>query len=649
MLTRLPIAERSGQAQARRLSFKSVPTPVRIPMRPPATSPDANQPLTVRQAEQFRTAIQELQAGRRERALELAQRLVGNAALAADAQQLLAMCASECGLAEVAEAAFGRALTLAPGSPVISLNYATWLRRRARLREAVLVLARASETAPVRIQQGLFSLELRKFPDAVQALRRAVVLQPDSVLAWHGLGNALRALDDLPSAEAAFREAIRLAPEYLPARVNLGAVQRLQGHLDEAMSTLRQAAELSPPAPDLQDAINGLLADLGRADEALAGARRLSRSHPEFPQGHETLANLLWEHGEWLSPGEDPLASFANAVRLHPAHRPLRDRYVHLLLAAKRASDALPLIEEALRSERDDPLLLWQAATAFDELAVTEQAAKLYARAHRLFGDANTDFLNAYARHAFKARRFERAQACANAALARDPDNQEAWAHLGTAWRLAGDSREHWLCDYEHLVGLVAVTPPAQFRSLDEFLLAIAHELDALHSASREPVRQSLRHGSQTSGRLFGRPSPVLAAAQAALTAAIDRWLDGLPEDLQHPFLARKKRSVRMVGSWSVKLRSSGWHSNHIHPLGWMSSAFYVSLPGSIGEESGDQAGWIQFGQPLEDLGLELEPRKMVQPRPGHVALFPSYFWHGTVPFRDSEPRLTVAFDMQPI
>ena len=81
-----------------------------------------------------------------------------------------------------------------------------------------------------------------------------------------------------------------------------------------------------------------------------------------------------------------------------------------------------------------------------------------------------------------------------------------------------------------------------------------------------------------------------------------------------------------------------------------MSSAFHVSLPGSaVGSGSQAEGGWLQFGMPLEDLGLGLCPRRVIQPKPGHVALFPSYMWHGTVPFEAPEDRLTIAFDMQPL
>lgn len=80
-----------------------------------------------------------------------------------------------------------------------------------------------------------------------------------------------------------------------------------------------------------------------------------------------------------------------------------------------------------------------------------------------------------------------------------------------------------------------------------------------------------------------------------------------------------------------------------------MSSAFYVALPPSVdAADSGDDAGCLQLGQPPVELGLELPARRILRPKAGLLALFPSYLWHGTVPFSDGQPRMTIAFDMSP-
>jgi hypothetical protein len=41
-----------------------------------------------------------------------------------------------------------------------------------------------------------------------------------------------------------------------------------------------------------------------------------------------------------------------------------------------------------------------------------------------------------------------------------------------------------------------------------------------------------------------------------------------------------------------------------------------------------------------------LPPEHLVKPEPGLLVLFPSYMWHGTVPFASEQKRLTCAFDI---
>lgn len=554
------------------------------------------QPLNPAQAQRFKQALGLLQSGQRAQALSIAEALTQQAAQAIDAWQLLGMCLADDGRQAEANAAFERALALLPGNATVSRNYGISLARH---------------------------------------------------------GKALRAQDRLEAAEPVLRKALALSPEQASAWVDLGAVLRLLGRIDEALSAYRQAEELlrrrGVDAPELQDAINGVLADAGRTAEALAGARRLVARHPGHAPAHETLGNLLWENGATLAPGEDPLDALRAAARAQPDNRALQLAFVRMLVATKNADEAIALLTPLRRCEPGNAMLDWFAADALDTLQQHEQATPLYAAAARGELGVLPEFLNAHARHAFRTERFDLAARCAEKAVRLDPHNQEGWSHLGTAWRLAGDEREHWLFDYEKLVGYVEIAPPPGFNDLPAFLHALAATLDAMHGATREPVNQSVRGGTQTAGQLFGRSDAVIDAAQAALSNAVETWLATMPVDPTHPFLSRRRREVRFAGSWSVKLRSSGHHSNHIHTKGWASSAFYVALPGSVlASDATSCAGWIQFGQPLESLGLDLPPRRLIQPRPGHLALFPSYMWHGTVPFDDPESRLTIAFDVQP-
>jgi hypothetical protein len=79
-----------------------------------------------------------------------------------------------------------------------------------------------------------------------------------------------------------------------------------------------------------------------------------------------------------------------------------------------------------------------------------------------------------------------------------------------------------------------------------------------------------------------------------------------------------------------------------------MSSALYVALPDTIGTSEDSAEGWLELGKPPHDLGLDLEPLTLVEPKVGRLALFPSILWHGTRPFPAGE-RLTIAFDIKAV
>ena len=54
----------------------------------------------------------------------------------------------------------------------------------------------------------------------------------------------------------------------------------------------------------------------------------------------------------------------------------------------------------------------------------------------------------------------------------------------------------------------------------------------------------------------------------------------------------------------------------------------------------------LTFGEAkAPNFPVDLPPFRTVEPKPGRLALFPSYMWHGTRPFGEGE-RLTVAFDV---
>jgi hypothetical protein len=230
------------------------------------------------------------------------------------------------------------------------------------------------------------------------------------------------------------------------------------------------------------------------------------------------------------------------------------------------------------------------------------------------------------------------------------PLDQSGWAYLTIIWRMLGDAREHWLADYHRLVMPIAVPTPEGYGGDAAFLDQLAETVTTRHNMRAHPAEQSLRGGTQTRSNLFEANAPILRDLAHAISLSVERELSKLPVDARHPFLGRLTGTTTYAGSWSVRLRDQGFHINHIHPSGWLSSAYYVSLPLEImGEANSLPAGALAFGVPDDALGITLAPRRIERPEPGKLVIFPSYLWHGTIPFRSETPRLTIAFDALPV
>jgi hypothetical protein len=238
----------------------------------------------------------------------------------------------------------------------------------------------------------------------------------------------------------------------------------------------------------------------------------------------------------------------------------------------------------------------------------------------------------------------KKAEAHALRATELAPLDQFGWSYLTIIWRLLGDPREAWLADYDRLVTTVDLDPEDQAEAAAWFT-PLRASVEQLHTTVAHPAEQSLRGGTQTRGNIFEKRNPDMRGFADHVRQAVESMLPRLPLDETHPFLRRNIGKIKFAGSWSVKLASSGFHTNHIHQSGWLSSAFYLTLPPEVGTS---QAGALTFGVPDAAFGLDLEPRRVEIPRAGRLVLFPSYFWHGTVPFESQSHRLTMAFDAVP-
>lgn len=431
---------------------------------------------------------------------------------------------------------------------------------------------------------------------------------------------------------AALQQQVNSNPADRIARHNLAVELRKCGQAEQALAQIERTWAEGLRLPETATMRGHLLADAGRFDEALAAYREAVRVKPELVEAHAAMASLLPQLGR----GSEALDSLRDALKRAPQAGILWLEAMALARGHMAWDQLLDWAEAAEQRFGADTMVTAFAANALSGLNRDDEALARM--------DAALAIEPTYTPgHAIRAHIFLRkgdpaaAAEAAEQATRLSARDQSAWALLSIAWRLLGDEREHWLCDYDNLVMPIDI-------GLDEDLPAV---LEALHRVGAHPADQSLRGGTQTRGNLFEANDPVIHALAQVTKAAIEERIGQLTPDESHPFLSRITGKICFPTSWSVRLAASGFHVSHIHPAGWLSSAYYASLPPEVA--AGEGQGALAFGVPDAALGLDLAPRRVVEPREGQLVLFPSYLWHGTTPFESSAPRLTVAFDALPV
>lgn len=544
----------------------------------------------------------------------------------------------------------------------------------------------------------------RRFAEARILLEPAVLKRPDSGPARQLLGAALRFLGEADAAERELRAALAIDPNSQTAATELA-------RLFNALGRFEDAVEISTTASAAQRPSEGLLAERARAfhaldqmDDRLVERERIVALYPGKASSHHNLAAALGDAGHaeqaeaaaqqtfalggdapetWLvlaralqsqNRFDEAEAAFAQAVRRRAGYTDaLRD---HAQLIWMRTGDLekalaplnelpsgaeaprLQVIKARLFEAAGDPrggydLLTREAATdpeiqitaAHLALGFDPSIALAHAQRAEILAPGADGIQRKLIDVLLAVGRAEEALTRIETRLTLHPLDQGLIAAQWMAWRASGDPRADALYDYDAFVLAQTIDTPAGWRRLDDFLADLSSTLKALHQLQAHPLDQSLRHGTQTSVNLLKSDDAVIRAFIEAIDDPIRRYMAFIGAGSDR-LRARNTQNYRLKGMWSVKLLRTGFHVNHVHPMGWLSSACYIEVPDNLDETR--REGWIKFGEPGIPTSMPMDPEHFVRPSPGRLVMFPSYMWHGTVPFSTAGSRVTLAFDVVP-
>jgi tetratricopeptide (TPR) repeat protein len=442
----------------------------------------------------------------------------------------------------------------------------------------------------------------------IELLQKALEIRPRSVPALNGLAVLSLRAGLLEAAKGACQRCLAVDPLNLVAFFTLGQIADAAGRPADAAAAYSRACEINPGFTNALAPLAFALQKLGRTEEAAAAYRRVPAGDKSEFTAQFNLGLLL--QGEGKLP--EAAAAFARAAAVNPADLAPLFQLGAVHYAGGRYDEAIDCYRRLLLQKPDMAgahgnlaKALWATDDAPGALAVCDDGLR------QRPGDT--------AIIAFKA------------ALLQETGQGDAARRL---------------VDFDRLLRPVRIVAPAGYASIAEFNAAMGAFALQHPTLVYEPRNHATKNGRHT-GELMTQPKgPVIAFAES-VKAAVARYMQEVPPDPAHPFAAHPPARWRL-SAWAVVMEGQGHQTPHIHPQAWLSGVYYASVPPDIAD-GGGKAGWIEFGEPLPEYRFKEPPElRIIKPEEGLMLLFPSYFFHRTLPFSATGTRISIAFDVVP-
>ena len=422
------------------------------------------------------------------------------------------------------------------------------------------------------------------------------------------------------------------------------------GRFAEALRVCRKLLAAAPGRPDIHGFAGMAALKAGDDAEAVEQYRRAVALRPDYAEAHYNLGNALKN----LDRLDDAAQAYRTAAGIRPdlgqPHHNLGsvlqslERYEDAAAAYRRALEIMP---EAAESQRNLGMVLQRLGRVDEAEAAFRRAIDIKPDWFLLYNNLVTALLEKNEPAA--------AVAACDEWLAHAPGDTEALAFKCVALNEAGDQdRLGELLDFDRFVHTTRVEPPPGYDGLAGFNAALATHVCS-HPTLKVPPEDDPRYHHprlQITNELLVEPKGPIADLEQAIHGAIEDYRRAVSAGPEHPFLAAWPARWRLT-SWSVVLDGQGNLVPHIHMDGYLGGVYYVELPDVVdaGEDDDDgrRPGWFELGRsPLELQKVAAPQVRAIKPEEGLMLLFPSYFYHGTVPFESAQRRISIAFDVVP-
>ena len=533
-----------------------------------------------------------------------------------------------------------------------SINLALCLERLERWQESDEIYERAlsadSSNVTLLVNYGNFLRKQNKLPEAGEYYEKALALQPTS-LAFKNYAHLKSQMKDFEASRELYLKA-RTDQNQHEINAFIGNTYFQQEQYEVA---LKHYLEVLNQAPNYPSAIAGQirsLAKLDKSEEAITLAESALANTEQSDvvlDAYATVASqsndfeLLNKVAEFIKSrkGENLTPTQLDTLAIMLVKTGQYDEAINHRLAIKQASpddkENTKLLADAYFMKGDYASAVTHLEGLVDDQEGNQEGNQAEEDAE-VFRQLGINYLH--------VKEFVLAEAHLQRSLAIDSGDQRTLAFLIVAKQALGKQDEVVkLQSFETFVYTTILAPENEFSSTHKFNETLEQEIKHHSSLLWEPRGLATVGGFMTAN-LADINDGAMGEFNRQLNNNIEKFYAQLENNEAHPFLREAPKSFK-VHSWAVVLNQGGYVSSHIHEESWLSGVYYLKLP-DISDDSHE--GWLEFGEPHDSSPVRFpEQNYYVKPEEGKLVLFPSYYFHRTIPYSADKERICIAFDVE--
>ena len=449
---------------------------------------------------------------------------------------------------------------------------------------------------------------------------------PKSAILLNIQGAVLKSLGQLDLSIETYNKALEIKPDYVEAYYNIGVTLQEQVKLEDAIDYYNRALAIKPDYADAYNNVGNILQQQGRVEEAVFAYNKALSVQPHYAEIHNNIGIMLKERG-----------NLAHAIEAFKRALAIKPRYAEALSNVGNAYKEQGKLQDAVRSFKE-ALAVQPDSTAIFNLALTLYQAHQYDEAIMYFRKDPSSKSRTYLLRCFyHLNRQSDFYAQLSDLINCGENNAVIGSYISRSQIRYGFEKSNPFCNEPLRYAMkIDLTELCDFEDI-----FVKGTNEILNESTVQHKQQALLiQGIQTSGNVFKQINSSKDKLEDILRTEIEKYRQKFQKS-NEGFINDwpKEYSLR---EWIVRMKDGGAIKPHIHEEGWLSGSVYINVPPRTHEDSGNLVVCEN------DESNKHQHMKSINVTTGSLCLFPSSLMHYTIPFKATEDRIVLAFDMIP-